>query len=149
MGGDLPARPAGAMAPTLAVWAERDPAAAPLQRIQLIKGWLDAAGEPREQIFEVAGDPGSSASVDTATCETSGSGSDSLCAVWTDPEFDPARPALYYARVVENPVCRWSTRQCNAFPSDQRPPRCADERIPKTIQERAWTSPVWYSPETQ
>jgi hypothetical protein len=149
MGADLPARPADAEAPTLAVWAERDHAAAPLQRIQLIKGWLDAAGEPREQIIEVAGAPESDASVDTATCETSGAGADFLCAVWTDPDFDPARPTFFYARVIENPVCRWSTRQCNAFPAGQRPPRCADERIPETIQERAWTSPIWYTPEAR
>jgi len=147
MGGDLPARSGGA-APSFAVWAAGDPRSAPLQRIQIVKGWLDAAGEPREAVFHVAGDAEGSATVDTETCETSGDGFDTLCSVWSDPEFDPARPAFYYARVVENPVCRWSTRLCNTFAPDAAPPRCADERIPETIQERAWSSPIWFTPET-
>ena len=78
------------------------------------------------------------------TCETGGIGYEGLCKVWRDPDFDPDRRAVYYARVLENPTCRWSTWQCNELPSDRRPDTC--ETLPKTIQERAWTSPIWYAP---
>jgi hypothetical protein len=66
--------------------------------------------------------------------------------VWRDPEFDPARAAVYYARVLENPSCRWHAYQCNALPEQGRPPGCSDPEVPWTIQERAWTSPIWYTP---
>jgi hypothetical protein len=115
MGGDLPAPPARASAPSpsFAVWALRDPGtparpAAQLQRVQIIKLWVEG-GEARERVYEVAGEPDNGAGVDLATCERRGPGFDSLCAVWRDPEFDASRHALYYARVVENPSCRWST----------------------------------------
>jgi hypothetical protein len=66
--------------------------------------------------------------------------------VWSDPEFRPEQHAFYYARAVENPTCRWNAFQCNALPATERPPSCADPEIPKTVQERAWTSPIWYEP---
>ena len=65
---------------------------------------------------------------------------------WRDDAFDPAHGAVYYARVVENPTCRYSTYECNALPAERRPPSCGDPAVPKTIQERAWTSPIWYEP---
>lgn len=157
MGGDLPTVPTGTR-PRFAVSALRDPglgidSAQPLQRIQIVKGWI-ADGEPQEKIFEIAGDPANGASVDLSTCETSGNGFASLCAVWEDPEFDATQPAFWYARVVENPSCRWSTRQCLAAGIDCADPDgvpagfegCCDAAYPKTIQERAWTSPIWYRP---
>jgi hypothetical protein len=146
MGGVLRQPPDGA-APTFVVSALRDPGTAtrpgmPLERIQIVKGWL-AGGVPHQQVFEVAGGD-RAASVDESTCEPSGTGHDLLCAVWRDPTFDPSQPAFYYARVIENPTCRWSTRECNALPAASRPPSCTDPAVPRTVRERAWTSPIWY-----
>lgn len=151
MGADLPPRPQTG-SPTFVLSALRDPGTeghpgTPLQRAQIVKLWVDAAGTPHEAVIDVAGDAGNGASVDLATCEPQGPGADSLCAVWADPDFDPARPALYYARVLENPSCRWSTHLCNSLPADQREALgCGSLPVPATIQERAWTSPVWYTP---
>lgn len=158
MGGDLPA--ATAAAPRFAVSALRDPGVTgavsersePLQRIQIIKGWVDGSGAKQEKIYEVAGDANNGASVNTDTCETSGSGFASLCTVWQDPDFHADQSAFYYARVVQNPSCRWSTYQCNAAKVDCSLPDdvpaeyqdCCDTSYPKTVQERAWTSPIWY-----
>ncbi|NVB41028.1 DUF3604 domain-containing protein [Pseudenhygromyxa sp. WMMC2535] len=148
MGGDLPEAPAGADAPVFVVSALKDPGTettpgADLERAQIIKGWIDAEGEQHIEVFDVAGEVGD-ASVDTQTCERSGSGSSSLCAVWRDPDFDPSERAWYYARVVEVPSCRWSTRDCNALEAagEELPTAC--ETAPELIQERAWTSPVWF-----
>jgi hypothetical protein len=115
--------------------------------LQVIKLWLDAQGAPHEQVFEIAGDPKNGATVEDLTCAPKGKGADALCTVWTDPAFDPARPAAYYLRAVENPTCRWSTHACNSLPpAKQAELHCADLGVPKTIQERAWSSPVWYTP---
>ncbi len=151
MGSDLP-RAQGASAPTFAVWALRDPEGGPLQRVQIVKGWLDGR-KTREQVFDVAGGEGA-ASVDTATCETSGEGQSQLCSVWSDPAFDPAQRAFYYARVLENPTCRWSQSlcvkagvDCSNLGSVEPGYRacCAADHV-KTVQERAWSSPIWYTP---
>lgn len=147
MGGDLPPRPEGSDKLSFYVHAEADPLGAPLQRIQIIKGWIDAKGEPKLRVFEVAGNPANGANVDPETCQTSGGGSSSLCTVWTDEEFQASLRAFYYARVVENPTCRWSTYECNRLSPEERPPTCQDPTVPKAVQERAWTSPVWYRPE--
>ena len=71
---------------------------------------------------------------------------DELYAVWRDPDFDARRAAIYYLRAVENPICRWSWRECLGMPETERPPTCNDPEIPRVIQERAWTSPIWYEP---
>jgi hypothetical protein len=140
-----------------AVQALQDPGSAsepgvPLQRIQIVKGWLEA-GETHERVIDVAGGP-NAASVDLATCEPRGAGSPRLCSVWTDPDFDPRQPAFYYARVLQNPSCRWSQRICAAARVDCARPEttgeglaaCCDPLHQRTVQERAWTSPIWYSP---
>jgi hypothetical protein len=150
MGGELPARPAPTSAPAFVISAMRDSGTAEqpgtaLQRLQVIKGWV-ADGEAHQQVYDVAGNPQNGASVDLATCAPVGQGADTLCAVWADPDFDPTQRAFYYARVLENPSCRWSTWLCNRLPVEQRPPACTDPTVPKTIQERAWTSPIWYNP---
>ncbi len=127
-----------------------------LQRIQIIKGWIDGAGNKRQRVYEVAGDANNGASVNPLTCEQSGDGFKHLCRVWTDPHFDPAEDAYYYARVVENPSCRWSQQICVANGVNCANPGtiprgleacCSDTHRP-VIQERAWTSPIWYSPNT-
>jgi hypothetical protein len=151
MGADLPPRPDGAGAPGLAVWALADPGGdghpgGLLERIQIIKGWVDPAGRFHQRIVDVAGVPEAGADVDLDTCAPRGPGAVQLCAVWRDPDFDPARAAVYYARVLENPSCRWTTWQCLRLAEDERPDGCTDPRVPSTIQERAWTSAVWYSP---
>jgi hypothetical protein len=120
-----------------------------------VKLWVGPDGTAQERVLDVAGDAKSGAFVDPRSCEPHGPGADQLCAVWRDPDFDPARPALYYARVLENPTCRWSTRACHAAgidcdeASSVRPgfAACCDPSIPKSIQERAWSSPIWYAPE--
>ena len=117
-----------------------------LQRIQIVKGWVDDDGAFHQDVVDVAGGA-NGAGVDPLTCEPTGGGASALCSVWQDPDFDPERPAVYYARVLENPSCRWSTRRCLSLPGDQRPDGCSDPRVPKTIQERAWTSPIWILPE--
>jgi len=158
MGGDLPPAPADpGAAPRFALWAAQDPGSGaapgtPLQRAQIVKGWLED-GVLHERVIDVAGGD-NGASVDLATCEARGDGAKLLCGVWTDPDFDAAEPAFYYARVLENPTCRWSQYVCNAAnvvcDGTQDPPEdlagcCAPEHQPVN-QERAWTSPVWYTP---
>ncbi len=158
MGSDLPPAPPGGSAPTFGVRAARDPGSTdrpgtPLQRIQIIKGWVED-GAARERVYEVAGEPENGARVDPETCAPLGPGSDQLCAVWRDPDFDPDEHALYYARIVENPSCRWNAYACLERGVDCSEPgsvpralaACCDSAVPKTIQERAWTSPIWYTP---
>ena len=147
MGGDL--APQESMSPTFLAWAVADPMGAPLQRLQMIKGWLEE-GEPREQVFDIACSDGLTVDLDTHRCPDNGAIVDlsdcstsvhdaatELKVLWQDPDFDADQDAFYYARVLENPVCRWSTwdavREGEAPRSD----------IPKTIQERAWSSPIW------
>jgi hypothetical protein len=133
------------------VAAERDPGtdAQPgglLQRIQIIKGWADPLGRYHQRVYDVVGAAKNGASVDLETCMPRGPGADSLCQVWSDPAFDPAQRAVYYARVLENPSCRYNTRLCISLPPKLRPAECSDPKFPRTIQERAWTSPIWYTP---
>jgi hypothetical protein len=144
-----------------------------LQRLQIIKGWLDETGVTHEQVFDVAGDANNGADVDPLTCAPRGAGSENLCTVWKDPDFNAAEDAFYYLRVLENPSCRWSTRQCQAAGVNPFATNCADQATAATaelqeegaigdvygkccldpaeqpfyspvIQERAWTSPIWY-----
>ncbi|MCR9094852.1 MAG: DUF3604 domain-containing protein [bacterium] len=148
MGGDLPARPGKDEAPTFVVSAMQDAGteAHPgnlLQRVQIVKGWADPDGTFHQQVVDVAGRKDNGASVDTKTCEVSGPGERQLCSVWTDPDFDPNQRAVYYARVFENPSCRFSTRICAKTPERDV---CKVSSVPKTVQDRAWTSPIWYTP---
>jgi hypothetical protein len=149
MGADLPPSPAGAkQSPVFVASANRDPRDEGnlLQRIQIIKGWIDGEGRTQQAVYDVTGLNKGDATVDPLTCQVSGQGFAQLCASWQDPDFDPAMSAVYYARVLENPSCRWSHYDCLTLPKDQRPPSCSDPELPWQIQERAWTSPIWYQP---
>jgi hypothetical protein len=181
MGGSLTAH-ADARAPRFLVSALKDPGVpdhpgTDLQRVQIIKGWVDAAGNTHERVFDIAGDAQNGAGVDPETCAPTGAGAGSLCSVWQDPTFDPVQPAFYYVRVLENPTCRWSTLQCKAAGVDPFSDGCAEQAAIATeaavargaqgdvfgkccldeaeepfyspvIQERAWTSPIWVAPAT-
>jgi hypothetical protein len=150
MGGEVH----GALGPMrLAVAASADPEGAPLAALEVIKLWVDAAGATHEQVFAVAGSP-SPGAVDPLTCAPAPGGESSLCAVWTDPDFDPTEPALYYARVREVETCRWSGWVCRELAVDcatvsADDPRavCCTDPDRHVIAERAWTSPVFYVPE--
>ena len=162
MGGELgPVK--GSKSPVFTVMAQKDPGgngepSTPLQRIEVVKGWIDDEGQQQERVFVVAGEAASKADadVDLSTCTPTGTtGHDSLCAVWSDPTFDATEDAFYYARVIENPVCRWHQYLCNAAGVDCSNPgsvpdefeNCCKDYWPGKIQERAWTSPVYYIPE--
>ncbi len=153
MGGRLGAAPEG-RAPRFVVAGQRDPAphAGRLQRLQIVKGWL-ADGQLHEKVFDVAGGE-NGATVDLDTCAVSGPGEQALCSVWEDPDFDPGRRAFYYARLLENPSCRWSQWACVEGGVDCSDPStigegfepCCEPEHVRTIQERAWSSPIWYTP---
>jgi hypothetical protein len=151
--------PVRASGPVFTILASKDPGdpghpGTALQRVQVVKGWVDGAGAAHEKVFDVGGDA-TQGSVDTTTCTTSGTGFDSLCTSWTDPEFDRTQRAFYYVRALELPTCRWSQYTCNAYGIDCSNPSsvsgafaaCCDATIPKTLQERSWSSPIWYRPE--
>lgn len=149
MGADLPIAPTGAQgSPVFVASATRDPREGGnlLQRIQIIKGWIDKDGHTQQAVFDVAGTTTPEATVDRQTCAVTGKGYPQLCASWRDPNFDPQIAAVYYARVLENPSCRWSHYDCLTLPEAERPPSCNDPELPWQIQERAWTSPIWYRP---
>ncbi|MEM8499246.1 MAG: DUF3604 domain-containing protein [Pseudomonadota bacterium] len=117
-----------------------------LQRLQIIKGWYDEEGNHHQKVHDVAGNANNGAGVNLQDCSPIGEGSNQLCTVWRDPEFDAGQRAVYYMRAVENPSCRYSARQCLTIPADQRPEDCDNDEVAKTVQERAWSSPIWYSP---
>ncbi|MCB9634563.1 MAG: DUF3604 domain-containing protein [Sandaracinus sp.] len=182
MGATLGAPPEGAT-PSFAVSAVFDPGTAAfpgarLQRVEIVKGWLDDLDQLQVRVFTVAGDPSDGAALPARSCRSEG-GQTTLCAEWSDPEHRVDRPAFYYARVLEVPTCRWTTHVCLAAEYDcsgARPvdlaccdprlglnepacwnrgcdasavppdPCCRPDVVNPTIQERAWSSPVWYYP---
>lgn len=150
MGGELPGQ-AGSV-PVFLVWALHDPRETWLQRAQVVKGWIEA-GESRERVFDVACSdgltpdrethrcPDNGATVDLTDCgPTLDAGAVELSTLWRDPTFAPDQRAFYYLRVLQNPTCRWST--WDALRAGVAP----RENVPVTIQERAWSSPIWYLP---
>ena len=150
MGSDLPVR--GSESPTFMVYALRDPMGANLDRIQIIKGWLDADGATHEKIYNVAWSTGRDIDTDgqlpsvgnTVDLEaanwTNTIGASELATVWIDPDFDPKDKAFYYARVIEIPTPRWVVYDKLRYGSE------IPEGANLIQQERAYTSPIWYEP---
>lgn len=193
MGGTLAGSPGG-QAPSFAVSALMDAgwpghAGTPLERAQIVKGWVDAGGATHEKVYDVVGKASGKAPEDLVNLRTckpaSWEGAKELCTVWTDPAFNPAQHAFYYVRVLENPSCRWTQYYCNARGVDCSKPmgtcrtkdrsfnkkgcnsnaecgggvctlpqsyeeyeytQCCSGIVPQTVQQRAWTSPIWYKP---
>ena len=151
MGGDLPER-GNDSAPTFMVYALRDAIGANLDRIQIVKGWLDAKGNTPEEVYNVAWSTGREPdangvlppvgdTVDVASANWANtSGASELGAVWTDPDFDPEEGAFYYARVLERPTPRWVVYDAFRFGTE------LPEGAETTHQERAYTAPIWYTP---
>jgi hypothetical protein len=142
-------------APDLLVWAAQDPDGPPLQRLQVVKGWIDGSGESRELTYDVACSdglavdpatrrcPDNGAGVNPADCTPTGdAGASQLMTVWRDPDYQPGQRAFYYARVLENPSCRWSSYDILAAGDSVVPAY----EVPRVIQERAWSSPIWLQP---
>ncbi len=152
MGGDLSTAPAGT-APQLLIHASKDPVGANLDRVQVIKGWIDANNQSQERVYDVAWSgervrdsegkvPAVGNTVDLATAQyTNAIGAAQLATVWTDPEFDPNVSAFYYVRVIEIPTPRHSLYDAIALGVD-----VSVTNYPATIQERAYSSPIWYTP---
>lgn len=153
MGGDLSDAPAG-KAPTFLVAALKDPIGANLDRYQIVKGWMDRSGKLHEKVYDVAWSgnrkpdaktgklPAVGNTVDVAEATfTNTIGAPELIAVWRDPDFDPAQPAFYYGRVIEIPTPRWTAYDAKRFGT--KPPPGTQ----MTVTERAYTSPIWYSPK--
>jgi hypothetical protein len=150
MGGELSSDDASA--PQFVVWALADPVSAPLQRLQIVKGWVED-GETHERIYDIACSDGLAPSPDTRRCPDNGArvdlsdcsisddvGAAQLEAFWQDPDFAPDQRSFYYARALENPTCRWSTWDAIRTGVEPR------SDLPKTLQERAWSSPVSHVP---
>jgi hypothetical protein len=158
MGQDMPAHPVKDLAkgPAFAVWALKDPESGNLDRIQIVKGFINKWGRTDEKIYDVALSDNRKAdaktgmvppvgnTVDIKTAKyTNDIGDTQLSAVWRDPDFDPTMRAVYYVRVLEIPTPRWSTYDAvrNNLP--------LSKDVPATIQERAWSSPIWYTPSPE
>ncbi|MCZ6718936.1 MAG: DUF3604 domain-containing protein, partial [Gammaproteobacteria bacterium] len=152
MGGDLSAAPEGA-APTFMIRAQRDPDGANLDRIQVIKGWLDKNGDTRERIYDVAVSDGRKigedgrctaavgSTVDIARAAYANSIGDAMqTAYWVDSDFDPGERAFYYVRVIEIPTPRWTAYDAKRFGVDM------PDEVRMTVQDRVYTSPIWYTP---
>jgi len=151
MGGDLQAAPAG-KAPTFLVAALKDPVGANLDRYQIVKGWLDKDSNVHEKVYDVvwSGDrkpgadgklPSVGSTVDVANAAwTNTIGAPELIAVWTDPDFDPSQPSFYYGRVIEIPTPRWTAYDAKRYGVTPLP------GTTMTVTERAYTSPIWYTP---
>ena len=152
MGGNLGAAPDG-KAPTFLVAALKDALSGNLDRIQIVKGWVDTSGEAQEKIYNVVWggdreldadgmlpDVGNTVDVENATW-TNSIGAAELISVWEDPDFDPSLQAFYYARVIEIPTPRWTAYEAKRFGIEM------PDEVPMITTERAYTSPIWYTPK--
>jgi hypothetical protein len=150
MGGVLTPGTEQTDSPTFFVWAAADLMSAPLQRLQMVKGWIDAEGVTHESVRDISCSdglkidasilrcPDNGASVNIANCEGLGNtGAAQMAVAWKDPDYHSDQNAFYYVRALQNPTCRWSTY--DALRLGQTPP----SHVPATIRERAWSSPIW------
>jgi hypothetical protein len=149
MGGDLP--PIAGPAPRFLVSAMKDPAGANLDRVQIVKGWHTSIGTLNEKVYDVALSDGRrpwlgkvrnvGSTVDVAAASyTNDIGDAILAAYWQDPDFDPAERAFYYARVIEIPTPRWSVYDAVRLGAE------VPHDVPTSVQDRAYSSPIWYTP---
>jgi hypothetical protein len=154
MGGGLRAAPGQSRAPTFVVAASRDMLSGqPLSRLQVVKGWLDADGQPQEAVLDLARAE-KDAVLDPASCSSTPGGAATLCAQWEDPSWKAGETAWYYARALENPSCRWSQKLCvaagvrceDASSTPDGYESCCSPAHRPTVQERAWSSPIWVLP---
>lgn len=175
MGGELSTHP---KSPGFLVSVQKDPGTqqsegTDIQRVQIIKGWVDADGVSHEKVFDIAGSKDNGSGIDPNTCARTGRGLTQACSVWSDPQFNADEDAFYYVRILENPSCRWSTLQCQAAGVNPFASNCAELAESATalaqdsgatgdvysncctdptnsafyspiLQERAWSSPIWY-----
>ena len=152
MGGDLALKDEGA--PALLAWAMADPHGASLARLQIVKVWV-ADDAQREAVYDVACSDGLEVDLETNRCPENGAevnledcsvtenvGAVSLKALWRDPDFNAKQRAAYYVRALENPTCRWSTWDAIRAGVAPRPD------LPRTLRERAWSSPIWFEPSS-
>jgi hypothetical protein len=128
MGGDLP-EPVQDAKPRLLGYAAKDPDGQDLRALHVVKGWIDRDGKMHTKVIPVA---------------ERAPGAATLCAVWTDPEFDPGLSTYYYLRVIEPERRRWHTYDCARLAEADRPDVCTSGQYPELITEMAWTSPIWY-----
>lgn len=155
MGAVLRPNNANNESPTFFAWVGADLMSAPLQRVQVVKGWIDADGATHEKVWDVACSdglevdpttrrcPDNGASVDPSTCEIrAGAGAAELIAAWKDPSYDASQDAFYYVRALQNPTCRWSTYDAIRLGIEP------DPRVPASIRERVWSSPIWIDPRS-
>ena len=131
MGSDLPTATTSNINPVFVAAASQDINSAPLVEIQLIKGWIDKEGNMRNKILSIIKEP---------------KGTNSLCGVYSDNTFNKHELSYYYLRILEAPTKRWSQYDCEKLPQDARPEICSDDRYPSSVQEMAWTSPIWFTP---
>lgn len=155
MGGVLHPNSTQQNSPDFFIWALRDPLDAPLQRVQMVKGWINDGGKTKEKVVDIVCSDGLAVDATTGRCPDNGadvdlntcgfsqeSGANELKTVWRDPDYDAEQSAFYYVRVLMNPTCRWSS--FDAIRLGREP----DPRVPATIRERAWTSPIWLDADT-
>jgi hypothetical protein len=153
MGGDLPPQPDKRHGPSFLVAVARDPIGANLDRVQIVKGWRNADGTVAERVYDVAVSGRRKIQRNGRTLESVGStvdlasarytnsiGAAELAAVWRDPDFDPASPAFYYVRALEIPTPRWTAYDERFFKIEMA------AEVERVIQDRAYTSPIWYTP---
>jgi len=142
MGGEL----RGIESPHFLLQAQQDAQSHGLQRMQIIKVWSNGDGVYGQAVHDVEVSDPVQSGLDLNRCTMSAGGASSFCKTWKDPDYNPEKAVAYYMRVIEMPSCRWSRRQCLELPEALRPANCQKPEVPQIVEERAWTSPIWFMP---